>query len=151
MCFSIFSTRLECVFQSSPLVSSVGYLLPSSLTEKEVNANTRVKKTHRLDITKRRERSLREKMISRDRMTNSTKDTISGGNLQSYWTTTTLWKPTVVLDYYDAMETYSRIGLLRGYGNLQSYWTTTKLWQLPVLLDYYEAMETYSRIGLLRS
>jgi hypothetical protein len=48
------------------------------------------------------------------------------GNLQSYWTTTKLWKLTVVLDYYDAMETYSRIGLLR-------------------------AMETYSRIGLLRS
>jgi hypothetical protein len=29
---------------------------------------------------------------------------------------------TVVLDYYEAMETYSRIGLLRSYGNLQSYW-----------------------------
>ncbi len=35
------------------------------------------------------------------------------GNLQSYWTTTELWKLTVVLDYYEAMETYSRIGLLR--------------------------------------
>jgi hypothetical protein len=47
------------------------------------------------------------------------------GNLQSYWTTTKLRKLTVVLDYYKAMETYSRIGLLRSYGNLQSYWTTT--------------------------
>ncbi len=37
----------------------------------------------------------------------------SYGNLQSYWTTTKLWKLTVVLDYYEAMETYSRIGLLR--------------------------------------
>ncbi len=46
-------------------------------------------------------------------------------------------------------ETYSRIGLLRGYGNLQSYWTTTRLWKLTVVLDYCEAMGTYSRIGLL--
>jgi threonyl-tRNA synthetase len=45
-------------------------------------------------------------------------------------------KLTVVLDYYEALETYSRIGLLRSYSrigllrsyeNLQSYWTTTKL------------------------
>ncbi len=35
----------------------------------------------------------------------------SYGNLQSYWTTTKLWKLTVVLDYYEAMETYSRIGV----------------------------------------
>jgi hypothetical protein len=63
------------------------------------------------------------------------------------------------LDYYEAMETYSRIGLLRSYGNLQSYWTTTKLWYwtttklwiLTVVLDYYEAKETYSRIALLGS
>ncbi len=34
------------------------------------------------------------------------------GNLQSYWTTTKLWKLTVVLDYYEAMETYSRIGII---------------------------------------
>jgi hypothetical protein len=67
------------------------------------------------------------------------------GNLQSYWTTTKLWKLTVV-DYYEAMETYSRIELLRSYGNLQSYWTTAKLWKLTVVLDYYEAMETYRRI-----
>ncbi len=39
------------------------------------------------------------------------------------------------------METYSRIGLLRGNGNLQSYWTTTKLWKLTVVLEYYEAIE----------
>ncbi len=43
------------------------------------------------------------------------------GNLQSYWSTTKLWKLTVVLDYYEAIETYSRIGLLRSYRNLQSY------------------------------
>ncbi len=36
----------------------------------------------------------------------------SYGNLQSYWTTATLWELTVVLDYYEAMENYSRIGLL---------------------------------------
>ncbi len=48
-----------------------------------------------------------------------------------------IWKLTVVLDYYEAMETYSRIGLLRSYGNLQSYWTTTKLRKLTVVLDYY--------------
>jgi hypothetical protein len=72
-------------------------------------------------------------------------------NLQSYWTTTKLWELTVVLDYYEAMETYSRIGLLRSHGNLQSYWTTTKLWKLTVVLDYYEAIETYRRIGLLPS
>ncbi len=40
-------------------------------------------------------------------------------NLQSYWTTTKLWKLTVVLDYYEAMETYSRIGLLRSYESLK--------------------------------
>ena len=61
------------------------------------------------------------------------------------------WELTVVLDYYGAMKTYSRIGLLRRYGNLQSYWTNTRLWKLTVVLDYYEAMETYSRIGLLRA
>ncbi len=33
----------------------------------------------------------------------------SYGNLQSYWTTTKLLKLTVVYDYYEAMETYSRI------------------------------------------
>ena len=65
--------------------------------------------------------------------------------------TTKSWKLTVVLEYYEAMETYSRIGRLRSYGNLQSYWTTTKLWKLTVVLDYYEAMETYSGIGILRS
>ena len=59
-----------------------------------------------------------------------------------------IWKLTVVLDLYEDMETYSRIGLLRSYGNLQSYWTTTKLWKLSVVLDYYEAIETYSRIQL---
>ncbi len=75
-------------------------------------------------------------------------ETLSYGNLQSHWTTTKLWKLTVVLDYYEAMETYSRIGLFRSYGNLQSYWTTTKLWKLTVVLDYNEAMEAYSRIGL---
>jgi hypothetical protein len=73
----------------------------------------------------------------------------SYGNLQSYWTTTKLWKLTsyctttrlwkltVVLDYDEAMETYSRIGPLRSYGNLQSYWTTAKLWKLKVVLNYY--------------
>ncbi len=30
-------------------------------------------------------------------------------------------KLTVVLNYYKAMETYSRIELLQSYGNLQSY------------------------------
>jgi hypothetical protein len=48
-------------------------------------------------------------------------DSILPGNLQSYWTTTKLWKLTVVLDHYEAKETYSRIGPLRSYGNLQSY------------------------------
>jgi hypothetical protein len=37
----------------------------------------------------------------------------SNGNLQSYLTTTKLWKSSVVLDYYEAVETYSRIGLVR--------------------------------------
>ncbi len=44
-------------------------------------------------------------------------------------------KLSVVLDIYKAMETYSRIGLVRSYGNLQSYWTSTKLWKLTVVLD----------------
>ncbi len=39
----------------------------------------------------------------------------SHGNLQSYWTTARLWKLTVLLDYYEAMGTYGRIGLLRSY------------------------------------
>ena len=73
------------------------------------------------------------------------------GNLQSYWNTTMLWKLTVVLDYYEAMETYSRIGLLRSYVNLQSYWTTATLCKLTVVLNYYKAMGTYSRIRLPRS
>jgi hypothetical protein len=60
-------------------------------------------------------------------------------------------KLTVVVAYYEAVETYSCIGLLRSYGNLQLYWTTTKLWKLTVVLAYYEAMETYSCIELLRS
>ncbi len=34
-----------------------------------------------------------------------------------------------------ALETYSRIGLVRGYGNLHSYWTSTKLRKLTVVLD----------------
>ncbi len=42
-------------------------------------------------------------------------------SLQSYCTTTKLWKLKVVLDYYEAMETYSRIGLLGSYGKLRSY------------------------------
>ncbi len=33
------------------------------------------------------------------------------GNLQSYWTNGMPWKLTVVLDYSDAMETYSRINI----------------------------------------
>jgi hypothetical protein len=42
----------------------------------------------------------------------------SYGNLQSYWTTTKLWKLTVVLDYQEAMETYRRIAVLgRKVGN----------------------------------
>ncbi len=41
------------------------------------------------------------------------------------------------MDYHEAKETYSRIGLLRGYGSLQSYWTTTRLWTLTVVLYYY--------------
>jgi hypothetical protein len=45
--------------------------------------------------------------------------TLAGGNLQSYWTTTKLWKLTVVLYYHEAMENYSRIGLLHNYGKLQ--------------------------------
>ncbi len=45
----------------------------------------------------------------------------SHGNLQSYWTTTKLWKLTVVLDYREAMETHSCIGMLLGPRNLQSY------------------------------
>ena len=75
----------------------------------------------------------------------------SNGSFQSYWTTTKIWKLTVVLDFYEAMETYGRIGLLRSYGNLQSYWNTTKIWKLTVVLEYYEDMETYGRIELLRS
>ncbi len=35
---------------------------------------------------------------------------MTSGNLQSYWTTTKLRELTVVLDYYEALETYSRIG-----------------------------------------
>ncbi len=58
-------------------------------------------------------------------------------------------KLTVVLDYYGAIKTYSRIELLRSYRNLQSYWTTTNLLKLTVVLDYYESIETYSRIELL--
>ncbi len=48
------------------------------------------------------------------------------------------WELTVVLDYYEGMGTYGRIGLLRRY------------WELTVVLDYYEGMGTYSCIGLLR-
>jgi hypothetical protein len=57
-----------------------------------------------------------------------------------------VWELTVVLDYYEAIGIYSRIGLLRSYRNLQSYWTSAKLWKLIVVLDYYDATETY---GLL--
>ncbi len=56
-------------------------------------------------------------------------------NLQSYWTTTKPWELTVVLDYYEAKETYRRIGLLRSHGNLQSCWTTTKPSKLTVVFQ----------------
>jgi hypothetical protein len=46
-------------------------------------------------------------------------------NLQSYWTTTKLWKHTIVFDNYYAMETYDRIGPLRSYG------TYSRIWLLP--------------------
>ncbi len=48
------------------------------------------------------------------------------------------WKLTVVLDYCEATETYSRIGLLRSYETYR---------RIGLLRSY----ETYSRIGLLRS
>ncbi len=38
-----------------------------------------------------------------------TDESLARVNLQSYWTTTKLRKLTVVLNYYEAMETYSRI------------------------------------------
>jgi hypothetical protein len=77
------------------------------------------------------------------------------------------WKLIVVLDYSEAIDTYSRIGilrsyllntyklvletygrigLLRSYENLQSYWTTSKLWKLTVVLDYFEAILLYNII-----
>ena len=65
-------------------------------------------------------------------------------------------KLTVVFDYYKAMETYSRIGLLRSYGTLQSYWATTKLWNLTVVLDYQylswgnvTIIKVFNRYGLV--
>ncbi len=66
-------------------------------------------------------------------------------NVQSYLSAARLWKLTVVFEYYEAKETYSRIWVLRGYGNLQSYLSTTKLRKLTVVFEYCEAMETYSR------
>ncbi len=47
-----------------------------------------------------------------------------------------LLKLTRILEHCEAMETYSRIGILRSYGNLQSYWTNAKLWKLTVVLEY---------------
>jgi hypothetical protein len=67
-------------------------------------------------------------------------------NLQSYLSTVRLRKITVVFEYCEAIETCSRIWVLRGYGNLQSYLGTTRLWKLTVVFGYYEAKETYSRI-----
>jgi hypothetical protein len=75
--------------------------------------------------------------------------TLPALNLQWYWTTETSLKLTVVLDYWNVMETYSRIGLLKCHGNLQSYWTTEMSWKLTVVLDYCNAMKTYGRIVLL--
>ncbi len=60
-------------------------------------------------------------------------------------------KLTVVLDYCEELETYSRIELLRSYGNLQSYWNTRKLQKITVVFEYYEAMEIHGGIELLRS
>ena len=49
----------------------------------------------------------------------------SYGNLQSYWTTTKLWKLTVVLDYYEAIETYSRKNVYpEGYYKVPPYQST---------------------------
>ncbi len=70
-------------------------------------------------------------------------------NLQSYLSTTRLWKLTVVFEYCEAMETCSRIWALRGYGNLQSYLSTARLWKLTVVFEYCEDMETCSRIWVL--
>ncbi len=60
---------------------------------------------------------------------------LSAWNIQSYWTTEMSWKLTVVLDYWNSMETYSRIGLLKCHGNLKSYWTTEMPWKSKVVLE----------------
>ncbi len=57
---------------------------------------------------------------------------------------------TVVFEYYEAPETYSRIWVPRGYGNIQSYLSTKMLSKHTVVFEYHEAMETYSRIWVLQ-
>jgi hypothetical protein len=49
-------------------------------------------------------------------------------------------KLTVVLDYYEAIETYSRIVLIRSYRILKSYldYYSAKLWKLSVVLAHLE-------------
>ncbi len=71
---------------------------------------------------------------------------IKHGTLQSYWNTTRLWNLTVVLEYYEAMEPYSRIGILRGYVNLQSYWKLRGYGNLQSYWTTAKLFKTHSRI-----
>jgi hypothetical protein len=145
------SPLVSSVNSSSPLVSSVNSsspLVSSEVLQLELNSETgywkvvplnpktprpRARKLHSFRVKNKGAVymfggvSLEDGSFLTDLWEFKLKEEKEGG---SYWTKiaelSEWWKLTVVLDYYEAKETYSRIGLLQGYG-------------------------TYSRIGILRS
>ena len=100
--FPIFSARFECGFQIFSTRFECGFR--SEYRSQIISHDQEVSKLQQM-LAELKTNNDEEIILTRY------------GNLRSYWTTTKLWKPTVVLDYYEAMETYSRIGLLRSHGN----------------------------------
>ncbi len=150
MQFSIFSTRFECSFTSSPLVSSVFFIV--SIREElygleNLEGTTAVKARESLtDILKaaemagQRETTLEtsgedvklhskrvEKIgLAEVALPGYSFNLIKENEMNLLTHMQKVRKLAVVLDYYEAME-------------------------LTVVLDYYETIETYSGIGQLRS
>ena len=50
-----------------------------------------------------------------------------------------IWKLTVVLDQYEAMESYSRIGLVQSYGNYSRIGLVRSQENFVVVLEQYDS------------
>ena len=87
----------------------IGDKVERQLVDGDIVLFNRQPSLHRMSIMAHRARVLPGETYSRIGLLRSY------GNLQSYWTNAKLWKLIVVLDYYEALETYSRIGLRQPY------------------------------------